>query len=115
MDWMELDQLWQKKLLPSLGTMIKMISNVETHFEFENIKSGGILENKTLFCLEVSQRKNTFWKDTIEQNGGIVKGSVGKSISYLVAGEGSGSKSDKANKLGILIIDTKKLEELLKE
>ena len=93
----------------------KMISNVETHFEFENIKYGGILENKTFVLSGSFPEKKSFWKDTIEQNGGIVKGSVGKSISYLVAGEGSGSKSDKANKLGILIIDTKKLEELLKE
>jgi len=93
----------------------KMISNVETHFEFENIKSGGILENKTFVLSGSFPEKKSFWKDIIEQNGGIVKGSVGKSISYLVAGEGSGSKSDKANKLGISIIDTKKLEELLKE
>jgi len=46
------------------------------------------------------------WKDLVEANGGTVKGSVGKKTDYLVAGEGSGSKSDKAKELGITIMTT---------
>ncbi len=54
-----------------------------------------------------------FWKSEIESKGGIVKGSVSKKIDYLIAAEGSGAKSIKAEKLGIKILTTDDLEKLL--
>jgi len=46
-------------------------------------------------------------KALIEQNGGKAAGSVSKKTSYVLAGEAAGSKLDKAQELGVPIIDEK--------
>jgi DNA ligase (NAD+) len=51
----------------------------------------------------------------IEQHGGRVTASVSKKTNYVVAGEETGSKLDKARELGIAIIDEKVLRQILSE
>lgn len=45
------------------------------------------------------------FKTLIESKGGKVSGSVSAKTSYVLAGEGGGSKRDKAEKLGVPILD----------
>ncbi len=48
-------------------------------------------------------------KDLIKAHGGKVTDSVSKNTSYLLAGESAGSKLDKAQQLGVTIIDEARL------
>ena len=52
-------------------------------------------------------------KELIESAGGRVSGTVSKKTHYLVAGEDSGSKLDKARSLGVAILDEPSLRALL--
>jgi DNA ligase (NAD+) len=52
-------------------------------------------------------------KKLIEQHGGKVTGSVSKRTDYLVAGEASGSKMNRALELGVRVIDEDDLRSLI--
>jgi len=54
-------------------------------------------------------------KEMIESAGGRVSGSVSKKTSYVVAGEEAGSKLDKAQSVGVPILDEAGLRALLSE
>ena len=54
-------------------------------------------------------------KERIEAAGGKVSGSISKNTDYLVAGEGGGSKLEKAISLGVSVISESALEALLVE
>jgi len=51
--------------------------------------------------------------EAVQQRGGKVSGSVSKKTSYVVAGESPGSKFDKAQALGVPILDVAGFEALL--
>lgn len=52
-------------------------------------------------------------KSYIEAHGGKVIGSVSRKTSYLVAGEAAGSKLDKANSLGVTVINEDQFKALV--
>lgn len=54
-------------------------------------------------------------KAIFERFGASVKGSVSKNTDYLIAGEKAGSKLDKANELGVAIIDEQMLLKIINE
>ena len=51
--------------------------------------------------------------EIVENMGGKVSGSVSKKTSYVLAGEKAGSKLDKAQSLGIAIIDEDMFEKMI--
>jgi len=67
-----------------------------------------------VFCLSGSfEEGKRYWEDRIHGLGGKCVGSVSKKTHYLVAGSGSGSKSEKAGKLAVPIIDVEELKKIL--
>jgi DNA ligase (NAD+) len=53
--------------------------------------------------------------ELIESHGGKISGSVSKRTSYVVAGEAAGSKLEKAQELGVKILDEDSLKKLIEE
>lgn len=54
-------------------------------------------------------------KETIEQNGGKVSGSVSKKTTYLLAGDEAGpSKLEKANEMGVKVLSEEEFSKMLK-
>ncbi|GBR76234.1 DNA ligase (NAD(+)) LigA [Candidatus Termititenax persephonae] len=52
-------------------------------------------------------------EELIKAHGGSVSSSVSKKTSYVLLGDGPGSKADKAKKLGVPMLDEKSLREML--
>ncbi len=78
--------------------------------------SQGVFSGKTIVLtgsLSSMSRKEA--KEKIEALGGKVTGSVSKNTDYLCAGEDPGSKYDKAQSLGVAIIDEDTLRDMLDE
>jgi DNA ligase (NAD+) len=90
-------------------------SDVDDLFDFiqpEFAKLGGVLEGK-VFCFSGGfPEGKKHWEQEVESRGGKCSSSVSKKTSYLVAGPGSGSKSAKAEKLGVEIISTERLAKM---
>ena len=68
---------------------------------------------KFVFTGGLSSMSRPEASDLIKQKGGIVVSSVGKDTDYVVVGEKPGSKYQKAQKLGIVIISEDEFKELV--
>jgi DNA ligase (NAD+) len=49
----------------------------------------------------------------IEENGGEIRSSVSGNLDYLIAGENAGSKKEKAQSLGVTVLDWEGLSRIL--
>ena len=82
---------------------------------YESAEKGDVLEGLTFVITgTLPNMKRSEAKALIEENGGKVAGSVSKKTSYLLAGAEAGSKLDKANSLGVPVIDEGELIDMLK-
>ena len=78
-----------------------------------NNQTEGPLSGKTFVLTGALSRPRPEFEKMIAAAGGKATGSVTKNTTYLVAGEGGGSKRDKAAKLGIPVIGEAELLALL--
>lgn len=82
--------------------------------EKEKDKSSNKLSGKKFVVTgTLSKMSRDEVKDLIRQNGGEVSESVSKETTYLLAGENAGSKYEKAQELGVSILDEGKFLALL--
>lgn len=102
------DQEENQRLIEQLQT-----SGVNTR-GIEKLFTSGPLAGKTFVLTgTLSHFTREEATEKIESLGGKVSSSVSKKTDYVVAGEEAGSKLEKAEKLGIVIIDEKVFIELL--
>lgn len=80
-----------------------------TFTENMNAVADGPLSGKTFVLTGALSRPRPDFEKMIAAAGGKATGSVTKNTTYLVAGEGGGSKRDKAAKLGIPVISEEDL------
>lgn len=95
--------------------IINKLKNAGVKLDYEKTVLGNSLEGKTFVLTGTFPTlKRTEAKTLIENNGGKVSGSVSKKTDFVVAGEEAGNKLDKANDLGIKVIDETDLLEMIK-
>ncbi len=92
--------------------MIDAFENAGVRMEDEGTAGTEELAGKTFVITgTLPSMSRSEAKEWIEEHGGKVTGSVSKKTDYLLAGEAAGSKLDKAQALGITVID----EDMLKQ
>lgn len=90
----------------------KMIDELLKYIELEYPKTGKL--TGVTFCFSGSFAEGkSYWEKQVEDLGAKCSSSVSKKTTYLVAGDGSGSKSDKAKELGVVIISANKLKTMI--
>ncbi len=68
-------------------------------------KKSALLEGKKILFTGSLSKPRTFFEKIVEENGGHNASSVSKNLDILVVGENAGSKLEKAQKLGISIMN----------
>lgn len=79
--------------------------------EEESINSA--ITGKTFVITGTLSQPRPAFKKIIEEHGGKVSGSISKNTDYLLCGEKGGSKRDKAENLGVPILDEDALNKML--
>lgn len=83
-------------------------------FKVENNNISNLFKNKTFVITGKLSKSRNYFKKIIENNNGNVSGSISKNTSYLLIGENSGSKLEKAKSLNINIINEEQFNKILK-
>jgi len=99
--------------IPANRKLIERLRDAGLAFKGKKKERGTKLTGKT-FVLTGTLAKYTRdeAKKMIEDAGGRVSGSVSKKTDYVVAGADAGSKLDKANELGVKVINEEEMEQL---
>jgi len=76
---------------------------------------GGRLGGKSFLVTGTLSQPRSYFEKLIEENGGVLKSSVSKTLDYLIVGDDAGSKLDKAKKAGVKTIFEDEFMWMLKE
>ena len=101
------------------GNSIKIISELKElglNPQQKAKKKSNILDGKTFVLTGTLQNMTRDEaSELIKSHGGKTSSSVSKNTSYVLAGENAGSKLDKAQNLGVIILTEKDFLEMIKE
>lgn len=101
---------------PDMVTLVKRLDNHGLNVRHVLVKPTA--EKKPLDGLSICitgtlSKERSYFQDLIESNGGKFSSGVTSKTSYLVAGEGGGSKRKKAESLGVHVIGETELERMI--
>lgn len=96
--------------------LIEKLRNAGVNFEEKIQENADLRFENLVFVLTgtLSEFKRSEAAEIIEKFGGKTSSSVSKNTSFVLAGEEAGSKLDKANQLGITVIDEEKFKEMIR-
>jgi DNA ligase (NAD+) len=92
----------------------KLVKNLLKHVRVEEVKAGKKLEGRSFVFTGTLNMDRVVAQETVRKLGGEVSSSVSKNTSYVVAGENAGSKLEKAEELGVAVINEKEFLEMVK-
>ena len=92
---------------------MKRLLDIGIEFEEKEEKQGVFSGMKIVLTGSLPTYKRGEATKLIEDNGGEVASSVSKSVNLVLAGDDAGSKLEKAQKLGIEIIDEEEFKRRL--
>ncbi|UWW01484.1 hypothetical protein NW064_00700 [Mycoplasmopsis felis] len=98
--------------IPENINLIKKLDEIIEYQENQE-KVSNTLENLTFVITGTLSESRDYFKNIIEQNGGKVTNTISKNTNYLLVGENPGSKTEKANKLNIKIINETEFDSIL--
>ena len=91
---------------PEYAALIDALTARGVRMDEDAPARGGVLDGETLVVTGSLERwSRNQVEDLIKALGGKVTGAVSKKTSYVVAGDGGGSKREKAESLGVTILD----------
>lgn len=98
---------------PKLAREISDLQKLGVHIAAPQRNLEGKLSGQSFLITGTLPVKRDEAKDLIEKNGGKILSSVSSKLSYLVVGDDPGSKLEKAQSLGVQILDWEDLKKLI--
>ena len=99
------------KLKKEIATLQKL--GVKISNQKSAAMSSSALKGKKFVITGTLPRGRNEVKELIESNGGLVLSAVSKKADFVLAGEEAGSKLDKAQELGVAILDWDQFQKML--
>ena len=99
-----------KKSLVDVEKIKTIIEDIRLNTPQETKQAKAIVDSRNNIIEEAKKEA----ADIIESFGGKTSSSVSKKTSYVLAGEEAGSKLDKANSLGVQVINENEFTEMIK-
>ncbi|MDA0815614.1 MAG: NAD-dependent DNA ligase LigA [Chloroflexi bacterium] len=101
---------------PEYASLIEALAQHGVRMDEDAPARGGAMDGETIVVTGSLERwSRNEVEDLIKSLGGKVTGAVSKKTSFVVAGEGGGSKRDKAESLGVEILDEEAFLTLLRD
>lgn len=95
--------------------IIERLKAAGVEFEISQVEKSGRLKDLTFLFTGTLQNMSRYQaQEIVESLGGRIANSISKNVDYLVVGEDPGSKVEKAQKLGIKMINETEFLEMIK-